>query len=133
MTPQSAKAKGRKLQQYVRDKILEYFPKLAKEDVRSTGMGQQGADIQFSKFAQDALGIAVECKSYERIHVYQWYWQAVDHAKQNNLEPVVVIKQNNAPPLAVVDLDYFMSLLRDSRKAVILKAENEILKGVSDE
>lgn len=128
MTPQSAKAKGRKLQQYVRDKILEYFPKFAKEDVRSTGMGQQGADIQLSKFAQDALGIAVECKSYERIHVYQWYWQAVDHAKQNNLEPVVVVKQNNAKPLALMDLDYFMQLLKDSRQSVILRWENDILK-----
>lgn len=133
MTPQSAKAKGRKLQQFVRDMILEYFPKLAKEDVRSTGMGQQGADIQFSKFAQDALGIAVECKSYERIHVYQWYWQAMDHAKESDLMPVVVIKQNNALPLAVVDLEDFMALLRDSRKAAILKTENELLRGVIDE
>ena len=40
--PSSAKAKGRKHQQWVRDKILELFPELESDDVRSTGMGQGG-------------------------------------------------------------------------------------------
>ena len=34
--PSSAKAKGRRLQQLVRDKILALFPALTDQDVRST-------------------------------------------------------------------------------------------------
>jgi len=46
LKPQSAKAKGRKLQQWVRDQILQRFPTLSTDDVRSTSMGASGEDVQ---------------------------------------------------------------------------------------
>ena len=111
MTPQSAKAKGRKLQQVVRDMIQKYFD-LKPDDVRSTSMGAPGEDIQLSSYARLRFPYSVECKSYARIGVYQWFWQAVDNA--NGYTPLLIIKQNNAEPLAVLKLEDFMALQRSA-------------------
>ena len=110
MQTSSAKAKGRALQKYVKNKILDFFSTLEPDDVRSTAMGQSGEDIQLSPAAKMLVQCSFECKSRAKVHVYQWYWQAKDNS--GNLEPVLVIKQNNAKPLAVVDLDYFLSLVK---------------------
>lgn len=48
----SAKAKGRRHQQWVRDKIYETFPVLEDGDVRSTSMGAGGEDLQLSPAAR---------------------------------------------------------------------------------
>jgi len=42
MKTASGKAKARKLQQMVRDKILEAFPMLEPDDCKSTSMGAGG-------------------------------------------------------------------------------------------
>ncbi len=108
MKTSSAKAKGRNLQKYVRDKILSYFPQLQLDDVRSCSMGSSGEDVQLSVAARRLLPISVECKSNARHAVYSLYAQAVANAK--DYEPVLVIKQNKSKPLAIVDLDYFLKL-----------------------
>ena len=79
MKPQSAKAKGRKFQQEVRDMILERFPDLTKDDVRSTSMGAQGEDIQLSAAARRLLPIQIECKSKSKSAVHTMYDQAIEH------------------------------------------------------
>lgn len=107
--PQSAKAKGRKLQQTVRDAILEAFPTLEPDDVRSTSMGAGGEDVQLSPAARKLFPYSVECKNLAKIAVYNYYVQATGH---NDYEPLVVIKQNRSKPLAVVDLEHFMNLIR---------------------
>lgn len=109
MTPQSAKAKGRNLQKLVAKKLLDSFEQFTAQDVRSTSMGCQGADVQLSQAALDLLGLQIECKNRAKIAVYQDYAQAKTHG---NAEPVVVLKQNHSKPLALVDLDYFIQLLR---------------------
>lgn len=109
MRTSSAKAKGRRLQQIVRDKILEAFPDLSEDDVRSTGMGQQGADVQLSKAAKDVFPYQIECKSLARVAVYNHYEQAKSHG---SLEPLVVVKQNRCNPLVIIDLDHFMELIK---------------------
>ena len=45
MKPRSAKNKGKRLQNKVRDLILEKFNKLETDDVRSITMGDSGEDI----------------------------------------------------------------------------------------
>lgn len=113
MTPQSAKAKGRKLQQHVRDRLIEVFD-LTRDDVRSTSMGAGGEDIQLSSYARMRIPISFECKSKARYAVYQDYWQACDNA--GGRVPAVVIKQNNAQPLIVMDLDHFLKFLKEATK-----------------
>jgi hypothetical protein len=51
----SAKSKGRKLQQTVRDAVLAQYPDLTEDDVRSCPMGSNGEDIQLSTAAKAAL------------------------------------------------------------------------------
>lgn len=109
MKTSSAKAKGRLLQQMVRDKLLAKFPvALTSDDVRSTGMGQQGEDIQLSAVARCHIPFRIECKSRARFAIYEDYEQACTHG---NGIPLVVIKGNRKEPLAVLSLDDLLELL----------------------
>lgn len=107
---QSAKAKGRKLQQWVRDKIIEVLKPygVVAEDVKSTSMGANGVDVQLSPFANKLLPISVECKSHKSMAVYNLYAQAEDYKEHG--EPVLFIKANNKKPLAVIDAEYYFKL-----------------------
>lgn len=109
MTPQSAKEKGRRLQKKVRDKILEAFPSLEEDDVRSTAMGQGGEDIQLSPAARRLFPYSVECKNKASWAVYTPYDQAVANCPSGS-EPILVIQANRKKPLVILDLDYFMSI-----------------------
>lgn len=113
MKAQSAKAKGRKLQQAVRDTILGTFPSLENDDVRSTSMGAGGEDVQLSPAARKLFPYSVECKNLAKIAVFNYYEQATGHGQH---EPLVVIKQNRSKPLAVVDLDHFMELVKNGTR-----------------
>jgi hypothetical protein len=111
MKPSSAKAKGRKLQQLVRDTILERYPELQPDDVRSTGMGQGGEDVQLSPAARHVLPVALECKSVARVAAARFYDQAVEHS-EGRYEPVVVFRENHGKPLSIVSWDYLLHLMR---------------------
>jgi hypothetical protein len=109
MTPASAKAKGRRLQQYVRDEILKYFPSLGKDDVRSTAMGQGGEDVQLSTAARKLVPFQIECKNKARSQVHTYYEQAQEHGDH---EPLVVVKQDGKLALAVVSFERLMELIK---------------------
>jgi hypothetical protein len=110
ITTASAKAKGRKLQQLVRDKVLELLARqgVVADDVKSTGMGQGGEDVQLSPLARKYLPVSIECKKYAKFAVYGPYEQAV--AASGTYEPLLVIQGDRKIPLAIVSLDYYLSL-----------------------
>lgn len=110
MKPQSAKAKGRRLQQEIRDLILLLFPELTKDDVRSTSMGASGEDVLLSQAARKLLPIQIECKNKNKQAVYTNYDQAAEHGDHH---PVLIVKQNHREPLAVVDAKLFFQMLRN--------------------
>lgn len=112
MKPSSSKAKGRKLQQWVRDLLLDIFPVLEKDDIKSTGMGQSGEDVQLSPAARKLIPFSIECKNRTTISVYAWYKQSKTNTPVGS-EPVLVIKQNRDKPLVVVDAEYFF---RETRR-----------------
>lgn len=104
----SAKAKGRKLQQWVRDKIIGMFQDLSTRDVVSTGMGQQGEDVRLSEAAFKKFPFSIECKNQAKMKpVFDAYYQA---KKQAAGEPLVFIKINGENPLVVLDANYFFKL-----------------------
>ena len=105
----SAKGKGRRLQQWVRDTILSLFHELEPDDVKSTSMGASGEDIQLSPAARRLLPISVECKSYAKVGVYKWYDQAISNCPAGS-EPVLVVKMDRKKPLVVVDADHYFKL-----------------------
>lgn len=106
------KAKGRKLQQLVRDKVLEAFPSLEPDDVKSTAMGQGGEDVQLSPAARKLFPFSVECKRHKSFAVYGPYEQA--DANSGSAEALLVIQGDRKKPLVLLDLDYFMKMVKDA-------------------
>ena len=106
MKPQSAKAKGRKLQQVVRDMILKYSPSLEIDDVKSTSMGAGGEDVQLSPAARRQYPVSIECKSRASFAFYKDYDQAVMNCPKD-CEPMVVAKANHKNPVVIIDADWF--------------------------
>lgn len=110
MKSQSCKAKGRRHQQTVRDWILKVFDTLTLNDVRSTGMGQSGVDVQLSEAALKLFPYSVECKNRAKIAVYT-DWEQAKENKLEGTEPLLVIKANRKEELAIVSLEHFMELV----------------------
>ena len=108
--PSSAKQKGRKHQQWVRDKILALFPQLEADDVRSTGMGQGGEDVQLSPAARKLFPYSVECKALKKIGVYKFMEQAQANCPET-AEPIAIIKADRQKPLAILDAEHFFNLI----------------------
>lgn len=106
MKPQSCKAKGRKLQQWVRDLILRNHRSLGEDDVRSASMGAGGEDILLSPAARALLPLSIECKSHANMAFYKWLDQAIVNAPKKT-EPIVVAKANHRKPVVIVDAEYF--------------------------
>ena len=110
MKQNSRRAKGKKLQRIVKDKLLSAFPHLHPGDIKVAKNGQQGEDLKLSRIARRLIPYQFECKNQEKFKIlYSFYDQACRHGKH---EPVLVIKQNTRRALAVIDLDQFIDLIK---------------------
>ena len=109
MKTQSAKAKGRKLQQWVRDQIIEQL-EVHPEDIESRSMGAGGEDLIMARAARQKFPFSVECKNVEKLNVWEAYEQ--EKSNCNDYDPLVVMKKNQKKPLIVIDADYFISLVK---------------------
>ena len=107
MKPQSAKAKGRNLQKWVREKLIEALD-IHPEDLESRSMGAGGEDLIMARVLREKFPHSIECKNVEKLNV----WEAYEQAKANcgKYEPIVVMKKNHKKPLVVVDAEYFIGL-----------------------
>ena len=107
MRTQSKKAKGRRLQQWVRDLLIEKL-EVHPEDIESRSMGAGGEELIMSRSAREKFPYSIECKNQESLNI----WKSYEQAQQNsgNYEPIVVLKRNNVKPLVLVDADYFVEL-----------------------
>ena len=111
----SAKQKGRLGQQEIRDKLLETFPEFEPDDIKSTIMGDSGADIQLSPAARKKIPLSIEVKrrKSELKTVYGFIEQASNH---NSNEPVVFFRSDRKPWVVMVGLDHYMELIRSWKK-----------------
>ena len=107
MKTQSAKSKGRRLQQWIRDLLIEKL-EIHPEDIESRSMGAGGEDLIMARAARESFPYSVECKNQEKINIWEAYKQAEDNSK--DYEPIVVLKRNNQKPLILVDAEYFVNL-----------------------
>jgi hypothetical protein len=107
MKTQSAKAKGRRLQQWFRDLLIENLG-VHPEDIESRSMGAGGEDLIMARAARSKFPYSIECKNVEKLNVWDAYSQASENS--GNYEPIVVMKKNGKKPLVVVDAEYFMRL-----------------------
>jgi hypothetical protein len=110
MKTSSAKQKGRKLQQWMRDLLIEKLG-VHPEDIESRSMGSQGEDLIMARAAREKFPLSIECKNQEAVNVWKSYEQASENSGE--YEPVLVIKRNKSKPLIVIDAEYFVSMFKE--------------------
>ena len=115
MKPRSAKNKGKRLQNKIRDLILEKFNQLEPDDVRSVTMGESGEDILLSPAARKLFPFSTECKNQEKINI----WSSLEQAETNSGKhiPIVIFKRNRSKTYVALEFEKLLELL-DEEKAI---------------
>ena len=108
----SSKAKGRRLQNLVRDKLREiYLPELHEDDIKSQTMGMTGEDIVRSPAAKEVCAFSFECKNVERLQI----WRAIEQCEANKPDcsaPAIVFKKNGKQPYVALPFTVFCDMLQ---------------------
>ena len=115
MKTRSAKNKGKRLQNKVRDLLLETFSDLEPDDIRSAIMGETGEDIKLSPAARRLIPYSFECKNQEKINI----WDSLQQAEENcgDYDPVLIFKRNRSKTYAVVNVEKFIELINENSKS----------------
>ena len=111
MKPRSAKNKGKRLQNKVRDLILEKFNQLEPDDVRSVTMGESGEDILLSPAARKLFPFSTEWKNQEKLNI----WSSLEQAETNsgNHIPIVIFKRNRSKTYVALEFEKLLELLNE--------------------
>ena len=111
MKPRSAKNKGKRLQNQVRDLILEKFNSLESDDVRSITMGESGEDILLSPAARKLFPFSTECKNQEKLNI----WSSLEQAETNSGKhiPIVIFKRNRSKTYVALEFEKLLELLNE--------------------
>jgi hypothetical protein len=115
MKPASAKDKGRRLQQWVCQRISELTGQSwgssgSDSPIESRPMGQSGADVRMESHVRKQFPYSVECKCQEAWNVHSW----IEQAKANQLADtdwLLVAKRNRKAPVVIMDAEAFFKLL----------------------
>jgi len=110
MKTRSAKSKGRRLQNQVKEILLEAFTELESDDIRTAIMGETGEDIKLSPAARKQIPFSFECKNQEKINI----WSSLEQAEENSgdSKPVLIFKRNRSKTYAVLEMEDFISLIK---------------------
>ena len=110
MRTSSAKAKGRRLQDWMRNLLICHLglEDTSKELIKTAVMGESGADVRLIGTLKKQFPFSIECKNQEK---YKGIYGALDQAAtHSNMEPLLVIKMNHRNPIVVLDAEYFMEV-----------------------
>lgn len=123
MKTSSAKAKGRRLQDFVVkelsskeyqrpveyvDDVGEWKPRTG--DIKPAIMGESGRDIKLSPQAMDWIPYDIECKNAENWSIPSWWKQTTANTREGR-KPLLVIKKNRHEPLVVLRWSDFKEVL----------------------
>ena len=116
---QSGKAKGRRLQQWVCQKIstltgYEWGSAGDDKPIESRPMGQSGADVRMESQVIKKFPFSVECKSQESWAVPSWIKQAKTNQAEN-CDWLLICKRRNEAPIVIMDAESFFKLLEKKR------------------
>ena len=116
MKTSTAKAKGRRLQQWMRDLLIEEL-EVDPEDIESRPMGSQGEDLIMALGAREKFPFSIECNN----HVCLIVWRAWEQANENcgKYQPLLVIKKNNVKTLVVLDAEVFMEYVKEFNNELV--------------
>ena len=112
MKSRSAKNKGKRLQNNVKDLLLETFNQLEPDDIKSAIMGESGEDIKLSPAARRLIPYSFECKNQEALNI----WSSLEQAETNSgdYDPVLIFKRNRTKTYAVINIEKFIELINES-------------------
>ena len=110
MKARSAKNKGKRLQNLVRDRLRSVFMEtLEKNDIESQVMGMSGEDIILTPAAKKIINYSFECKNKERLDLWKSLEQAESNSEDRN--PVLVFKRNRSKIYVSIEFDHFIELI----------------------
>ena len=114
----SAKAKGRRLQQWVCERVsgLTGLPWGADRPIESRPMGQAGSDIRLDREAAELFPFAVECKYQETWSVPAWVKQARKNTPEGR-DWLLFMKRNRFDPVVVLDAEVFFEILAKANRS----------------
>jgi hypothetical protein len=127
MKTSSCKAKGRRLVQHIRERLLHWCPDLEGGDIGVPATSQPGADLWLSPKAKRIYPFVIEAKAQESLNIWSALKQAGTHRKivvddigENTARvsrdpeiPVVCFTRNREGKTYVaLDLEDFLRLIR---------------------
>ena len=77
MKTQSKKSKGRRLQKWVREQLIEKL-NIHEEDIESRSMGAGGEDLIMARAAREKFPYSIECKNQEKLNI----WSSLEQAEK---------------------------------------------------
>ena len=111
MNAKSAKSKGRRLQDFIRDTLREIFKnQLEPDDILSRQMGGAGTDIVLSPAAKKLIIFDIEAKNQENLSVPAALRQASLNAKLDRT-PFLIFTKNRGKVYAALEFEAFMKLI----------------------
>ena len=107
----SRKAKGRRLQQEVRDLLREKYKDILEPlDIMSTIMGDKGVDIKLSPAARKVIPFNIECKNQETMTMWQWLLQSEANGEPGRI-PLLVFTRNRSDTYISMKLSDLLELV----------------------
>ena len=113
MKASSSKAKGRRLQDFVRDRLRSMFSSLEEDDIKAAIMGESGEDIKLSPAARKIIPYSFECKNQERLNI----WSSLEQAEENSNDrtPILVFRRNRSKTYVAIEVDSFLNLIQQEK------------------
>jgi len=110
MKTSSAKAKGRRLQDYVVETLYGKYKMLREGDIKPAIMGESGIDIKLSPSAEDEIPFDIECKNVEKLSIWSAIEQAESNVKDDRI-PMVIFSRNRSKKYAVIEWKKLLEIL----------------------
>ena len=114
MKTSSAKSKGRRFQQQLRNDLRELGQPhgLQDADVESRSMGCNGEDVILSPAARKLFDLYIEAKNVEKLNVPSVFWEHFEKYKAKNGLKVLAHSKNRSEPLATIRWVDFLTLIK---------------------
>jgi vesicle coat complex subunit len=107
----SCKNKGKRLQNEIVEIILEYFPELTSDDVKSNVGSESGVDIQLSTAAKKLFPYSIEAKNQETTKIWSWIEQTEKNCHPDTT-PLLIFRRNRSKTYVTLKIEDFFKLLK---------------------
>lgn len=127
MRTSSAKQKGRKLQDFVRDIYRDIFRhQLEPDDILSRQMGGAGTDIVLTPASKKLIPFDFECKNQEKFNLNEALKQAISNSKEGRIPTVVFSKNQDDVYISLKFIDFINLIYPDWQPTVKINKKSVI-------